>query len=161
MSSVRERIDDVHARGRLREPIEPVLRKRAHDRGIHPPLQFRAMSSLTPGPDNTNAAGGSMTSPPNSRTAIVNVVRVRSDGFSRSRATCRPSSGRKSAPRRAVFLHLGRQIENGAEFFMSKVENRQKVLGTHRNVGGPPPKPGKRPCRAFFRAWGLMFGTPR
>ena len=34
-----------------------------------------------------------MTSPPSSRTAIANVMRVRSDGFSNSSATCLPASG--------------------------------------------------------------------
>ena len=37
---------------------------------------------------------GSTTSPPSSRTAIVNVSRVRREGFSNSSATCFPASGR-------------------------------------------------------------------
>ena len=74
---------------------QPRLRERADDGARRPSARGcarrrrRSRGRRAPRP-----RGGSMTSPPSSRTAIVKVDRVRSDGFSKSSATCRPASGR-------------------------------------------------------------------
>ena len=70
-----------------------------------------------------------MTSPPSSRTAIMNVERVRSDGLSKSSATCWPASGIACAPAGAARgLHRRRQVEAALELARREVENRQESL---------------------------------
>ena len=69
--------------------------------------------------------------PPSSRTAISNVVRVRSDGFSNSSATCRPFErvgGRRLPAERAVGLQPARRAPGSARDRRVEVEDRQKVL---------------------------------
>jgi hypothetical protein len=84
---VGERVDDVEPpRGRA----NASRRDWANVRTTAPYTQrsrLRATSAMVSRPPSATSAGGSMTSPPSSRTATWNVERVRSDGFSKSKAT--------------------------------------------------------------------------
>ena len=70
-------------------------------------------------------------SPPSSRTPIVNVTRVRSDGFSKSRPMCRPSRacavGARSPSERSRFSR-DRELDGLPQLVVIEVENRQQVL---------------------------------
>ena len=102
MLLVGERVDDVEARrgGGEFAPGAPA-RRSGPRRAWTQRSRFRATSSIVSRPPSATSGGGSMTSPPSSRTAIWNVERVRSDGFSKSSATCLPSSGRSCGTTRA------------------------------------------------------------
>ncbi len=97
---------------------------------------LRATSAT--GSRSPSAASGcsDTTWPPSSCTAISNVERVRSDAFSNSIATCRPSSAfavGAEAPERSVRLHLRREIETALEIDRLEVEHREEVFSGPRN----------------------------
>ena len=70
------------------------------------------MSSSGSRTPSANSAGRWSVCAPSSRTAISNVERVRSDGFSNSRATCLPASaaavGASGPSRRSAFIWRAR-----------------------------------------------------
>ena len=98
MLFVGERVDDVQVAPGGGQRRRLLLRERANDEGADPSLQVardvlkrlaRAFCRVRPGDG---------VSPPSSRIAISKVERVRSDGFSNSRATCKPASAVANGP---------------------------------------------------------------
>ncbi len=118
MLLVGERVDDVQARRRGGELAQPRLRERAHDRAAHPALEVaRDVVDRLAAAERDVAPAARSTSPPSSRTAIVKVERVRSDGFSKSSATCWPASGWscRAAPARARASARAASVEHALE----------------------------------------------
>ena len=119
-----------------------VLRERADHRARTQRSRLRATSATVSRRAERPSCGGTMTSPPSSRTAISNVARVRSDGFSNSSATCCAGQRlrrRRAAPELALALHPRASRSSCSEARGVEVENRQEVLGTRRRPRGDAP----------------------
>ena len=97
--------------------------------------RLRATSATGSRAPSATSGCSATTWPPSSRTAISNVDRVRSDGFSNSIATWRPSSASAvgaCAAERPVGLHLRGELEAALELGRLEIEDRQEVLARVR-----------------------------
>ena len=152
-------VDHMHARGgggeaRQARPARTSARRRRRPsvRGCAPRLR------RSRGRRSTTSGGGSMTSPPSSRTAMTNVIRVRSDGFSKRRATCRPASGCAAGAARGA-RPLQRPPPGASsviEFGRRQVEHRQEVLRTAEPPDGLQPVSRSR---SVLRVDAHVFGA--
>ena len=109
-----------------------TLRERPDDHRVDPALEIaRDVGHRLALAERRRPAAARSTSPPSSRTAISKVVRVRSDAFSNSIATCRPSSALAvgaSRPSARSAFSCAAELEAALEIGGVEVEDRQKVL---------------------------------
>ena len=93
--------------------------------------RFRATSIAGSRSLRATTGNGVMTLPPSSRMAISNVEIVRSDGLSKSSATCAPPSAFDVGalrPERALALHARGQRQAGLELGRLEVEHGEEIL---------------------------------
>ena len=140
MLLVGQRVDDVEPWRRRRQQHRPLLRERPDARARAPSVRgcgrrLRAVRGRL-----ANSADRFSTSPPSSWTAISNVDRVRSDGFSKSSATCLPSSAAAvgAAPAEpAVGLQLQPPRSSSRHSVgRCEIEDREEVLACRQAAGG-------------------------
>ena len=138
MLLVGQRVDDVQVAARRRPASRPSPARTCESPGRGPiargcarcPRAARACLRRT-------AAGRCSVSPPSSRTAISNVDRVRSDGFSNSSATCRPASavavGAWRPSRRSAFICAEtRSSRSRSSGDRSRIDRKSLATSAHR-----------------------------
>ena len=129
--------------------------------------RLRATSAADSRPPSATSEGIRIGSPPSSRTATSKVTRVRSDGLSKSSATCRPDSGVSTRRRPAARACLSRAASARQAASSSGVTSASDRNERVRGGCGWPARVGRAALSGCTRAavlaevGRLMFGTPR